>query len=322
YKPGPDDFQPIKVLGKGSFGKVLLVREKLTGRLFAQKQLKKSIILDNSKNVERIINENEILKKISNLNDNINNNDYNPFLVKLYYTFQDSTKIYFILEYLQGGELFSHLQKQRILSERNASFYVAEMLLALIHLHQKIGIVYRDLKPENCLLNQNGHLVLTDFGLSKFINENTAGAHSSDKCNTLTGTPQYMAPEILMGKPYDNSVDYWSLGCVVYDLLTGSPPFLGNNNKKIIDKVIKSKKIKYPFYLSLDAKDLLSKLLQKNPTKRMNDTKIDQLKKHRFFRYIDWNIIENNHLSLTPPIVPIITDPILAENFDSLFTQM
>ena len=142
----------------------------------------------------------------------------------------------------------------------------------------------------------------------------------------MTGTVQYMAPEVFKNEPYTYSVDWWSLGCVAYDLLTGSPPFNGNNNKKIMEKIISSKKtLKFPFYLSLDAKDLLRKLLQPNPEKRFNiDNDFDLLKRHRFFRHIDWSLLESPEYQLEtlPPILPIITDPILAENFDEEFTEM
>ncbi|KAK6866584.1 Serine/threonine-protein kinase psk1, partial [Candida tropicalis] len=133
------------------------------------------------------------------------------------------------------------------------------MALAIRYLHVNLKVIYRDLKPENCMLNSKGNLVLTDFGLSKVSSDDDKKNHS------MTGTAQYMAPEVLKGEPYDYSVDWWSLGCVAFDLLTGSPPFTGNNHKKIMDKIVQSKKtLKFPFYLSLDAKDLLRKLLQVN----------------------------------------------------------
>lgn len=298
-KPKPSDFESIKVLGVGSYGKVLLVREKKTGKLFAQKQLKKASIILQNKTIERTINEKSILESVSHNS-----------IVKLYYAFQDYDKLYLILEYLDGGELFQHLQQEKFLSETNAAVYLAQMVLGLEHLH-KIGIVYRDLKPENCLLDSDGYLVLTDFGLSK------VGLNDDELCTSLIGTPEYMAPEILQDIPYDYAVDFWSLGCVMFDMLTGSPPFTGNNNKRIMDKIL-ANKFKVPFYLSQDAKDLLLRLLKKNPEKRL--TNFQAVKAHRFFRKVDWKDIENR--TFVPPIVPIITDPILAENFDSEFTEM
>ncbi|EGW30855.1 ribosomal protein S6 kinase and related protein [Spathaspora passalidarum NRRL Y-27907] len=313
HKPKLADFEPIKVLGKGSYGKVLLVRELSTGRLFAQKQLKKaSLIINentnevNEKNYNRTVNEKNILEMVNH-----------PNIVKLYYAFQDNNKVYLILEYLDGGELFHHLALERFMTEKNASYYIAQMVLALRYLHVNLKVIYRDLKPENCMLNSNGNLVLTDFGLSKVSSES--------KSHSMTGTAQYMAPEVLKGDEYDYSVDWWSLGCVAYDLLTGSPPYTGTNPTKILEKIKNSKKtLKFPFYLSVEAKDLLRKLLQVDPFKRINvDEDFKAFKQHRFFRHVNWDELENieNSESL-PPILPIITDPILAENFDDEFTTL
>lgn len=312
YRPKLLDFEPIKVLGKGSFGKVLLVREVSTGRLFALKQLKKATLIISDDeidkvNYQRTVNEKSILEMVDH-----------PNIVQLYYAFQDHNKLYLILEYLDGGELFHHLAQERFMTEKCASYYIAQMVLALRYLHTQLGVIYRDLKPENCMLNSLGNLVLTDFGLSKVTSED-------DPSHSLTGTAQYMAPEILKGENYGFAVDWWSLGCVAFDLLTGSPPFTGNNNKKIMDKIISSKKnLKFPFYLSQDAKDFLRKLLQANPNKRMDiDGNFDQLKKHRFFRYIDWVQLESgNQSDVLPPILPVITNPVLAENFDTEFTEL
>ncbi|RLV93941.1 Serine/threonine-protein kinase psk1 [Spathaspora sp. JA1] len=315
HKPKLSDFEPIKVLGKGSYGKVLLVREISTGRLFAQKQLKKASLIINENtnevheiNYNRTLNEKNILKMVNHAN-----------IVKLYYAFQDNNKVYLILEYLDGGELFHHLALEKFMTEKNASYYIAQMILALRYLHVNLKVIYRDLKPENCMLNSSGNLVLTDFGLSKVSSE-------SDTTHSMTGTAQYMAPEVLQGEPYDYSVDWWSLGCVAFDLLTGSPPYTGSNPKKILEKIKspKNKTLKFPFYLSVEAKDLLRKLLQVDPLKRINiDEDFTGLKQHRFFRHVNWNELENIEQSeILPPILPIITDPILAENFDSDFTDL
>lgn len=310
YRPTLDDFEPIMVLGKGSYGKVLLVRQMSTGKLFAQKQLKKvSLLMNNEINLERTLNEKKILERVNH-----------PNIVKLYYAFQDFNKVYLILEYLDGGELFYHLSQESFLPEKKASYYIAQLILALRYLHLKLHVIYRDLKPENCMLNSTGNLVLTDFGLSK-VNED-------DKTNSFIGTIQYMAPEILRNENYSYEVDWWSLGCISYDLLTGNPPFTGNNNKKIIDKILASKKnLKFPFYLSLDAKDFLRKLLVVNIDKRLNldsDEEFIKIKKHRFFRNVDWSKVETpaEDPEFLPPILPVITNPILAENFDKEFTGM
>lgn len=309
YKPSLDDFEPIMVLGTGSYGKVLLVKQLSSGKLFAQKQLKKvSLLMNDEVNLTRTLNEKKILERV-----------YHPNIVKLYYAFQDFNKVYLILEYLDGGELFYHLAQEQYLPETKASFYIAQLILALRYLHLNLNVIYRDLKPENCMLDSEGNLVLTDFGLSK-VND------SEDLSNSFIGTVQYMAPEILKGESYSYEVDWWSLGCISFDLLTGNPPFTGNNNKKIMDKILASKKnLKFPFYLSLDAKDFLRKLLTVNVDKRYNlddDNTFNKIKQHRFFRNVNWKDLESNSSNVLPPILPIITNPILAENFDKEFTEM
>ncbi len=306
YKITPSNFRPIKVLGIGSYGKVILVKERKTGHLYAQKQLKKASMIIEKGHIERTITEKSILESISH-----------PFIVKLFYAIQDTEKIYLILEYVQGGELWQYLANQKMFSETTACFYLAEIALALHHLHTNVGIIYRDLKPENCLLDNYGHLLLTDFGLSKVSNGN-----NDLVCSSIIGTPEYMAPEILKGEKYSYEVDWWSFGAMGYDLMSGSPPFTGNNHKKVLDKIAKTKKLKFPYYFTNEAKDLLTRLLRKNPGKRLKTNDWEVIKNHRFFRKIDWEKLYNRDPSIIPPIIPVITDPILAENFNSQFTQM
>lgn len=306
HKMVPSDFEHLKVLGQGTYGKVLLVRERATGRLYAQKQLKKASMIVEEKKIQQTKTEKEILESVRH-----------PYIVKLFYALQDHDKLYLILEYAQGGELFHHLSNQAMLSEDVVSFYGAEMALALHHLHVNVGVVYRDLKPENCLLDADGHLVLTDFGLSKVATE------EAGECNTFLGTPEFMAPEILKGESYDYGVDWWSLGAVCYNLLTGSPPFPGNNHTMILNKIKRSKRPDFPFFLSTDAQDLIARLLRKEPKKRLGYKDFEKtIKKHRFFRKIDWKKLESRDPSVIPPIQPLITDPELAENFSSEFTDL
>ncbi|KAA8898867.1 hypothetical protein TRICI_006450 [Trichomonascus ciferrii] len=302
-KMTPEEFEPLKILGEGTYGKVFLVKQKSTGRLFAQKQLKKASMVVEKKKIEQTKTERAILESVRH-----------PYIVRLFYALQDSQKLYLILEYAQGGELFTHLAMERMLSEEVTAFYAAEIVLALCHLHTNVGVVYRDLKPENCLLDAQGHLVLTDFGLSKVADDGEA-------CRTFLGTPEYMAPEVLEGKEYGYAVDWWSLGAVCHDLMTGSPPFRGNNHAKIIEKIKKTKKLNLPYYLSADAKDFLIRLLRKDPNKRLGHNDIATIKNHRFFRKIDWKALESRSPDVVPPIVPVITDPELAENFSSSFTS-
>lgn len=301
-----EDFEPLMCLGKGSYGTVLLVRQRATGRLFAQKQFKKASITVHKKLIEQTKTERNVLESV---------NRY-PFIVNFYYAFQDQEKLYLILEYAQGGELFHHLAAERMFSEDVAAFYMAEMVLALDHLHRTVGVIYRDLKPENCLLDSEGHLLLTDFGLSKVTLD------EDNPCRSFLGTVEYMAPEVVQGLEYGAAVDWWSLGALGFDLLTGSPPFTGNNNAKIQEKIVKQK-LSLPYYLSADAKDLLTRLLRKDPKKRLgfNMSKdLQTIKKHRFFRKIDWKKLEARELE--PPIQPLITDPELAENFAQDFTDL
>jgi serine/threonine protein kinase len=300
------DFEPLRCLGKGTFGTVLLVKQQATGRLYAQKQFKKASLTVHKRLVEQTKTERKILEDVNR----------HPFVVKLFYAFQDHEKLYLILEYAQGGELFTYLKQERMFSEDVASFYMAEMVLALGHLHTNLGVIYRDLKPENCLLDSEGHLLLTDFGLSKVaVDEN-------DRTNSVLGTVEYMAPEVIQGQKYGMAVDWWSFGALGFDLMTGSPPFQGQNHAKIQERILKQK-LALPYFLSADSKDLLTRLLRKEPNKRLGYSMPKDMlaiKKHRFFRKIDWKKLAAREVEA--PIQPLITDPELAENFSAEFTEL
>jgi serine/threonine protein kinase len=313
------DFTTLKCLGKGTYGTVHLVKQKATGRLFAQKQFRKASLTIHKKLVEQTKTERSILESVNR----------HPFIVNLYYAFQDCEKLYLILEYAQGGELFHHLEMEKFFSEDVAAFYMAELILALDHLHNTVGVIYRDLKPENCLLDTEGHLLLTDFGLSK-VGVDDPSTPGGSRCNsTGVGTIEYMAPEVIKGSDisavgpgYGKACDWWSLGALGHDLMTGSPPFGGNNITKMQQNIIKQK-LSLPYYLSPDAKDLLLRLLRKEPGKRLGvkgKADIAIMKKHRFFRKLDWTKLANRELEA--PIRPLITNPELAENFDKQFTGM
>lgn len=302
-----EDFEPLRCLGKGAFGTVHLVKQHGTGRLYAQKQFRKASLTVHKRLVEQTRTERTILESVNRHN----------FVVKLYYAFQDHEKLYLILEYAEGGELFHHLSLERMFSEDVAAFYMAEMVLALEHLHYNVRVIYRDLKPENCLLDSEGHLLLTDFGLSKVAVDDDEG-----RASTMLGTVEYMAPEVIQGVAYDFAVDWWSLGAIGFDLLTGSPPFGGGNHAKIQQNILKQK-LQLPYFLGPDAKDLLTRLLRKEPSKRLGGAQpkdLKVLKTHRFFRKIDWKRLERRELD--PPIQPVITDPELAENFSAEFTDL
>ncbi|KAK6373561.1 hypothetical protein LTS17_008053 [Exophiala oligosperma] len=310
------DFTPIRCLGDGAFGTVLLVRQNATGRLFAQKQLTKAFLKIHKKRIESTRSERTILELVNR----------HPFIVNLYYAFQDHEKLYLILEYASGGELFRHLELEKFFSEDVASFYIAEIVLALDYLHNTVGVIYRDLKPENCLLNAEGHLLLTDFGLSKVAVPDPSTPGGS-RCNSLgVGTIEYMAPEIIRGwdesdwgPGYGKACDWWSLGAMACDLMTGKPPFGGGNWTKIQQNIM-HQKLNLPYFLSPDAKDLLTRLMRKEPKKRLGvgPSDINVIKKHRFFRKIDWKKLEARELE--PPIKPLVTNPELAENFSKEFT--
>lgn len=302
-----EDFEPLRCLGKGAFGTVHLVKQHATGRLYAQKQFRKASLTVHKRLVEQTKTERVILESVNR----------HPFVVKLFYAFQDHERLYLILEYAQGGELFHHLELERMFTEEVAAFYMAEIVLALEHLHHNVRVIYRDLKPENCLLDSEGHLLLTDFGLSKVALE-----EEDSRTNSILGTIEYMAPEVVQGVAYDFAVDWWSLGAIGFDLLTGSPPFTGNNHTKIQQNILKQK-LQLPYFLGPDAKDLLTRLLRKDPSKRLGGTTtkdLKTLKAHRFFRKIDWKKLEKREVE--PPIMPVITDPELAENFSDEFTSI
>ena len=319
HKMTADDFSVLKCLGKGAYGTVHLVKQNVTGRLFAQKQFRKASLTVHKKLVEQTKTERSILESVNR----------HPFIVNLYYAFQDHERLYLILEYAQGGELFHHLELERFFSEEVAAFYMGEMILALDHLHNTVGVIYRDLKPENCMLDHEGHLLLTDFGLSK-VGVEDPGTPGGSRCNsTGVGTIEYMAPEVIKGSElsaigpgYGKACDWWSLGALGVDLMTGSPPFGGNNYAKIQQNIVKQK-LALPYYLSPDAKDLLTRLLRKEPAKRLGvkgRSDIAVMKKHRFFRKIEWQALERRELE--PPIKPLITNSELAENFDRQFTDL
>lgn len=275
-------FQLLNVIGRGAYGKVFLVKRQ--DKVYAMKVLRKASIVLHGKEQEHARNERSILEAVAH-----------PFIVKLYYAFQTHAKLYLILSYCSGGELFSYLEKEKIFSDLTASFYIAELLLAIEHLHS-LGIIYRDLKPENVLLDTAGHIVLTDFGLSKV----------AVNASTVCGTIEFMAPEVLdarSGPGYGKAVDYWSLGVMLFDMLTGSPPFIGANRKKITEAII-NKKATYPKYMTSHARDLCQKLLKKMPSKRLGheEDSAKAMKKHVFFRKINWNDIMEKKTS--PPFIP------------------
>ncbi|XP_034539178.1 ribosomal protein S6 kinase beta-1 [Notolabrus celidotus] len=301
----PECFELLKVLGKGGYGKVFQVRKVAganSGKIFAMKVLKKAMIVRNAKDTAHTKAERNILEEVKH-----------PFIVDLIYAFQTGGKLYLILEYLSGGELFMQLEREGIFMEDTACFYLAEISMALGHLHQK-GIIYRDLKPENIMLNNNGHVKLTDFGLCK------ESIHDGTVTHTFCGTIEYMAPEILMRSGHNRAVDWWSLGALMYDMLTGAPPFTGENRKKTIDKILKCK-LSLPPYLTQEARDLLKKLLKRNASLRLGAGPGDaaEVQAHPFFRHINWDDLLARKVE--PPFKPFLQSADDASQFDSKFTS-
>lgn len=296
-KIGKDLFLKISVIGIGSYSKVLLVKNKKNGKLFAMKVLKKSF-LKKKKQEFHIKSERKILVKIKN----------DPFIIKLYNSFQTKKKVYFILEYCKGGELFNYLQKKGKFSEKTVKFYTSQILLGLEHLHKK-NIIYKDLKPENILICEDGYIKLTDFGLSTDMEDIT-------KDKSICGTPEYFAPELINRRNFGKCIDFWALGCLVYEMLVGVPPFFDDRRKILFNK-IKYTKQKYPLFLSQEAKSLIDCLLHKDPTKRLGFLNgAEDIKKHVFFNGINWSQIYDK--KVIPNFVPDLGNFGL-DNFESQF---
>lgn len=275
-----DCFSIVRNLGVGATGKVLLVKRNDNQKLYAMKIIKKKEIFKNGLE-EHIKLEKKLLEQ-----------HRNKFLVKLKYGFQTPSKIYLVMEYMSGGEL-SHLLRQfKTFTENLTVFYAAEILLGLEYLHEKMSVIYRDLKPENVLLDSKGHIKLVDFGYSK---------QTTVKTNTFAGTPEYMAPEVILGVGHSKMVDFWSLGILIFEMLCGKPPFTSfdGNFGKII-KLILENKPSYPIYFTDKAKDLISKLLKNHEKERLGYNGIEEIKSHPFFQKINWKMLASGKLE--PPL--------------------
>lgn len=293
-----DDFELLTVIGKGSFGKVMQVRKKDDGKIYAMKVLRKDTIIAR-KQVTHTKSEKNILMKIQH-----------PFIVNLNYAFQTKDKLYMILDYINGGELFFHLKKEGRFAESRVKLYAAEIASALDHLHN-LDIVYRDLKPENILLDSEGHICITDFGLSKQI-ESTEGTH------TFCGTPEYLAPEVLKGQGHGTPVDWWSLGTLLFEMLTGLPPFYAQNVNVMYTKIL-SGELKFPAYISDNAKSLLEGLLVRDPEKRLGTNGGAEVKNHPWFGDIDWDKLVRKEID--PPFKPKVKSVEDTSQIDPTFTR-
>jgi len=267
-------------IGRGGFGRVLLVKKKDSGQIYAMKVLKKRFIVAQNQ-VTHTTTERNVMVKLEH-----------PFLTKLHFAFQDEKNLYFVMDFINGGELFHHLRREKKFSEERTKFYAAEIISAITYLHTR-GIVYRDLKPENVLLGREGHVVVTDFGLAK------EGLHGEQRTETRAGTPEYLAPEVIKGEKYTKSVDWWAVGILVYEMLTGAPPFYDNDIQKLFHKITAGDLL-VPDNLTSDAGDFLAKLLTRDPTKRLSDPA--KIKAHPWFKSLDFEKLEAKEIQ--PPFIP------------------
>ncbi|XP_051945610.1 protein kinase C eta type-like isoform X2 [Xyrauchen texanus] len=301
---GISNFTLLQVLGKGSFGKVMLVRLNCSDRVFAVKVLKKDIILQDD-DVECTMTEKRVLSLASS----------HPYLTQLYCCFQTPERLFFVMEFVNGGDLMFHIQKSRKFEENRARFYTAEISSALIFLHSK-GIVYRDLKLDNVLLDKDGHCKLADFGMCK------EGMFEGVVTGTFCGTPDYIAPEILQEMLYGPSVDWWALGVLLYEMLSGHAPFEAENEDDLFESIL-NEEIIYASWLSINAIDILKAFLMKNPSRRLGCVAADggesAITCHPFFTGIDWDKL--NRRELDPPFKPRIKTAEDVNNFDPDFTQ-
>ncbi|KAJ9544664.1 hypothetical protein OSB04_024371 [Centaurea solstitialis] len=309
---GIEDFEVMRVVGRGAFGKVYQVRKRDTSDIYAMKVVRKDKILEKN-HAEYMKAERDILTKIDH-----------PFVVQLRYSFQTKYRLYLVLDFVNGGHLFFQLHRHGLFREDLARVYAAEIVSAVSHLHAN-GIMHRDLKPENILLDADGHALLTDFGLAKEFDGN-------GRSNSLCGTVEYMSPEIILGKGHDKAADWWSVGVLLYEMLTGQrtsqmivlhaqPPFRGGNREKIQQKIVKEK-MKLPAFLSSEAHSLLKALLQKDPSKRLGSGAMgsDEVKHHKWFKPINWKKLEAREIQ--PSFRPEVAGNHCVANFDKCWTDM
>ncbi|CAK56765.1 unnamed protein product (macronuclear) [Paramecium tetraurelia] len=286
------EFLSQGVIGRGQFGKVLKVKMKLNQKEYAMKAIKKQDII-NYGLVENTMLEKKVLEYSNN-----------PFVIRLQYSFQTENKLYLVMDLVNGGQLLKIINKQpyKRFSLHQAQFCTAEVVLGLEYLHDKLKVIYRDLKPENVLVTDDGHLKLTDFGLSKQYESD------SMKFFTIAGTPEYLAPEIISNSGHNHTVDLWCLGIFIYEMLTGRTPFRDEaNNTRNVEKKIAEGAIEFPDYLNEESQDIILKLLNKNPDQRLGHKSTQDIKDHAFFRNINWDDVAN--LKTKSPLLGLTPQP-------------
>ena len=293
-----NDFQPLKLVGKGSFGKVILVKYFENNKIYAMKILKKEEIIKR-KQINHTKTERLILEKLNH-----------PFIAKLKFAFQDEQKLYLVTEFMQGGELYFHLKRNSYFKEKAVKFYTSQILLAIEYLHNN-GYIYRDLKPENILIDKDGNVKLTDFGLSKMV------LNDKSTTDTICGTPEYLAPEIFRQQSYTKCVDWFSFGILLYEMICGNFPFKLKNRK--IEENTYDTKIEYPEKMSMEARDTIGKLLQIDPEKRLGYNSSEEIKKSAFFKDMDFDKVYNKEYK--PPFKPKLNGDLDLKYFDINFTE-
>ncbi|KAL4715185.1 hypothetical protein ACJJTC_012232 [Scirpophaga incertulas] len=287
------ELEPIKTLGTGAFGRVMLLRHNKTNKFYAMKVLEKEKIIK-LKQLDHTFYEKRILEAIRF-----------PFTVSMEFSFKDNSYVYFIMPFVPGGEMFTHLRKLGKFEEPLAKFYASQVILALEYLHF-CNLVYRDLKPENILIDKNGYLKIADFGFCKVLQGRTW---------TLCGTPEYLAPELILSKGYGFSVDWWSFGVLLYEMNAGYPPFYANEPMKTYEKIVAGK-YRCPSSFNSDLRDLVRNILQVDISKRygvMRNGVLDY-KNHKWFKGIEWDAILNCRIQ--PPYVPKFIAPSDTSNFE------
>ena len=281
---GFNSFELLDSLGHGSFGKVFKVRMKSNGEIYAMKVINKNFLIKNHQ-LRYAITECNVLKQVKS-----------PFILTLYYSFQTEKNLYMIIDYCPGGDLNFHII-QNVFEEEEARFYIAELILGIEHLH-KLNIMYRDLKPENILISSDNHIKLADFGLAK------EGVNDNTMTKSFCGSPAYLSPEMLIRKGAGKSADIYGIGAVLYEMICGSPPFFSNNIKTLYKNITQSK-LKLPNYFSDELKDLLKQLLCRDPLKRIGVLDKNEIKKHVWFKGINWDKIAKKEIKVPIDLIKI-----------------
>uniref|UniRef100_A0A9J8CZC4 cAMP-dependent protein kinase n=1 Tax=Cyprinus carpio carpio TaxID=630221 RepID=A0A9J8CZC4_CYPCA len=293
---GLDDFERLKTLGTGSFGRVMLVKHKATDQFYAMKVLDK----------QKVARSRSVFTTLNFSDSHLKNPSFICLSVLILTLFsQDNSNLYMVMEYVPGGEMFSHLRRIGRFSEPHARFYAAQIVLTFEYLHS-LDLIYRDLKPENLLIDQHGYIQVTDFGFAKRVKGRTW---------TLCGTPEYLAPEIILSKGYNKAVDWWALGVLIYEMAAGYPPFFADQPIQIYEKIV-SGKVRFPSHFSSDLKDLLRNLLQVDLTKRFGNLRngVSDIKNHKWFATTDWIAIYERKVEA--PFIPKCRGPGDTSNFD------